>query len=169
MEVSNDIVLRPRFQFELDQDPKVLFLAFENVRTNHFIISRVDNHVFIRIPKNEQHFWSPQLHLEINKTQDKPTILKGLYGPNPTVWTLFMFLHFAIATLFIGVGIWLYTNISLETSHLLPLGILIGLFISWFVLYFAGRLGREAGKKQLYSLRTFLNKILSESGINKVH
>lgn len=93
MEFSNDITLRPRFSLELNALPENVLYAFEEVANTQedFIISCVDDHVFIRIPKHKQHFWSPQLHLEIYKIEQQPTVLKGLFGPKPTVWTLFMF------------------------------------------------------------------------------
>ncbi|MFC4635988.1 GTP-binding protein [Dokdonia ponticola] len=164
MELSNDIVLRPRFSLELDVMPEKLLSAFEGVAQTQsdFVISRIDDHVFIRIPKSKQHFWSPQLHLEIYKIEEQPTILRGLFGPNPTVWTLFMFLHFIIATLFIGAGIWMYTNISLKAPFTFPLVSMIVLFIFWFLLYFSGRLGKEAGKKEMKALHTFMYETLNQ-------
>jgi hypothetical protein len=164
MELPNDIVLRPRFSLELDVLPENVLSAFENVAKTQsdFIISRSDDHVFIRIPKHKQHFWSPQLHLEIYKIEEQPTILRGLFGPNPTVWTLFMFLHFMIATLFIGAGIWMYTNIALKASFLFPMVTMIVLFIFWFALYFSGRLGREAGKKEMRALHSFMYDTLNQ-------
>ena len=57
---------------------------FEKAKTSQseFIVSRIDDHVFIRIPKAKQHFWSPQLHLEINKKEDESssTIKKDDYS-----------------------------------------------------------------------------------------
>ncbi|TXD81646.1 GTP-binding protein [Subsaximicrobium wynnwilliamsii] len=163
MELSNKIALRPRFSLELDQDPELLLSAFENAgrAKEGFVTSRVDDHVFIRFPKSKQTFWSPQLHLEISKMEAQPTVLKGLYGPNPTMWTLFMFLHFFVATLFISAGIWLYTNTRLGAATTLPLVALILLFILWFVLYFVGRLGRKFGKDEMLLLQDFMYKILN--------
>ncbi len=109
MEVSNNIVLRPRFTLEVRIAPEKLLTAFErtNQEIQSFIVSRVDDHIFIRIPKREQHLWSPQLHLEMDRLEAQPTIIKGLYGPSSTVWTLFMFLHFVITSLLTAAGIWL--------------------------------------------------------------
>jgi hypothetical protein len=165
MELSNEVVLRPRFSLELTDQPETLLAAFENVGVNNaaFVISRIDDHVFIRFPKQKQHFWSPQLHLEIYKIEDQPTILKGLYGPSPTVWTLFMFLHFVIGILFIGAGIWVYTNIVLDEPFMIPVVALAVLFVLWFVLYFSGRLGKQAGKKEMVLLQNFLTETLKES------
>ncbi|WP_299769169.1 GTP-binding protein [uncultured Dokdonia sp.] len=164
MEFSNDITLRPRFSLELNALPENVLHAFKEVAETQkdFIISRVDDHVFIRIPKHKQHFWSPQLHLEIYKLDQQPTVLKGLFGPKPTVWTLFMFLHFIVATLFISAGIWMYSCIVLKTSFTTPLVLMVLFFILWFVLYFSGRLGKEAGKKEMKMLHYFMYNTLKD-------
>ncbi|MDQ7917623.1 GTP-binding protein [Mesonia sp. MT50] len=162
MELSNQVVLRPRFRLELNEDPEKLLVAFKSAgkSSESFVTSRVDDHVFIRFPKEKQHFWSPQLHLEIYKIEDQPTVLKGLYGPSPTVWTLFMFLHFVVGSLFIGASIWVYTNIRLERPSTWPILAMGTLFVLWFVLYFSGRLGRKVGKEEMRSLQHFMYEVL---------
>ncbi|MDT0293336.1 GTP-binding protein [Mesonia ostreae] len=165
MELTNQVVLRPRFRLELNEDPEKLLVAFKSAGKNNesFVTSRADDHVFIRFPKEKQHFWSPQLHLEIYKIEDQPTVLKGLYGPSPTVWTMFMFLHFVVGTLFIGAGIWVYTNIRLERPSTMPIIAMGALFVLWFVLYFSGRLGRKVGKNEMLSLQKFMYEILNDT------
>ncbi len=162
MEISQDIVLRPRFFKDLDMPSEEALKAFEQKGKicQNFKVSRIDHHVFIRIPKKEQHFWSPQLHLEIYDVGENKPTLKGLFGPSPTVWTLFMFLHFIVVVLFVVAGIWLYVNLSLDEPIIFPIVSMISLFITWFVLYFAGRLGREAGKKEMLSLYKFMDNTL---------
>jgi len=161
MEITKDIVLRPRFFQDLDVPSEKALETFEKKGTSCtiFKISRIDHHVFIRIPKKEQHFWSPQLHLEIYDVDDSPK-LKGLFGPSPTVWTFFMFAHFIVAISFIGAGIWMYVNISLGENYLYAIIAMVFLFITWFVLYFAGRLGKEAGKKEMHRLYEFMKRTL---------
>ena len=162
MSLSNEVVLRPRFKIELNQDNESALDAFDEVKKvqNDFVISRVDDHVFIRLPKEKQHFWSPQLHLEINKVDDKSCLLHGLFGPNPTVWTLFMFLHFFVAVVFIGFGAWAYANWSLENSYGIQIGVMVFMVVLWFVLYFAGRMGKSTGKDEMHLLHDFMNKTL---------
>ncbi|MEM9681127.1 MAG: GTP-binding protein, partial [Bacteroidota bacterium] len=102
MSLSNDIVLRPRFKVNFNSDNETLLSHFERTKDTQsdFIITRVDDHVFIRLPKHEQHFWSPQLHLEIMDKENGTSTLYGLFGPNPTVWTMFIFMHFVVAAFF---------------------------------------------------------------------
>ena len=162
MILDNDIVLRPRFNMDLPKSNETVLSVFENLKNTQteFIVSRVDDHVFIRIPKHKQHFWSPQLHLEINETEDGKCKLHGLFGPNPTVWTLFMFLHFCVGMIFLGFGIWGYSNWALETDYGIQLGVCISMIILWFALYFMGRAGRAKGKKDMILLHEFMKSNL---------
>jgi len=162
MALSNEIVLRPRFKFEVTTHNEKLLKGFDETRTNQteFIVSRIDDHVFIKFPKKDQHFWSPQLHLEINEEGKDKTIVHGLFGPNPTVWTMFMFFHFIVAALFLGFGIWAYTNISLGNTYAIQLFLMLFMILIWIVLYFAGRIGRSKGKPEMYKLHDFMKKTL---------
>tara|TARA_R110002049_G_scaffold116826_1_gene269618 strand:- start:7845 stop:8345 length:501 start_codon:yes stop_codon:yes gene_type:complete len=162
MPTTNDIVLRPRFKMELSINNETILKAFESEKKTQsdFIISRIDDHVFIKFPKEKQHFWSPQLHLEINKVDEKSSLLHGLFGPNPTVWTMFMFLHFMVAGLFIAFGIWAYTNWSLKTTYAIQLSLMVFMVIIWIALYFAGSIGKNSSKKEMYELHDFMNKTL---------
>lgn len=163
MQLSNEIVLRPRFEKNLAYTSEEVLSAFEIATTTSkdFKISRVDSHVFIRIPKSKQHFWSPQLHLEIIEDPTNGTILKGLFGPNPTVWTMFMFFHFVIAVLFIAAAIWLYTSISLQKPYVFPLITMFLLIVGWFGLYVAGRLGKKKGEQEMQSLYVYMKQVFS--------
>ena len=164
MSIPNEIVLRPRFKFDIEQDNEALLKLFEDSKTSQsdFVVSRVDDHVFIKFPKEKQHFWSPQLHLEINKNDSstKGSTLFGLFGPNPTVWTMFIFFHFIVIGLFLGFGIWTYTNWSLNTSFAIQLFLTSLMVIIWFVLYFAGRMGKKTGMDEMHKLHHFMRDTL---------
>ncbi|WP_299124151.1 GTP-binding protein [uncultured Winogradskyella sp.] len=164
MELSNDIVLRPRFKFDVQTNNEKLLKGFETAKASQseFVLTRIDDHVFIKFPKQEQHFWSPQLHLEINEIDENNATVYGLFGPNPTVWTLFMFLHFIVAGLFIGFGIWTYTNATLGNSYAIQLFLTLFMVIIWFVLYFAGRMGKTKGKPEMYKLHAFMKETLRD-------
>ena len=96
MELGEEIKLRPRFKIDLDCEDEEALQSMENAgkSTQDFVVTRVDHHVFIKIPKAKQHYWSPQLDLEIQSFEEGKSVLRGLFGPKPSVWTLFMFLHF---------------------------------------------------------------------------
>ena len=163
MEIPNEIVLRPRFQSVLKQSNESSLKSFEETKESQidFLVNRIDDHIYIKIPKKKQHFWSPQLHLEITQKDENTSDAYGFFGPNPTVWTLFMFLHFIIAILFIGLSIRVYTNFSLDKPYNFQLVGLFFLIICWFGLCLGGRMGKATGKKQMHELYQFMKSTLN--------
>lgn len=162
MPLSNDIILRPRFSMDISRYNEAVLSDFENAKTTQsdFVVTRVDDHVFIKFPKNKRTFWSPQLHLEINKVDENSSKLRGLFGPSPTVWTLFMFLHFLVAGLFIAFAIWTYTNISLKQSYMVQASVTLLMVLIWVTLYFAGSIGKASGTKDMRLLNNFMYMVL---------
>lgn len=167
MSITNEIVLRPRFKIELNHNNNSVLKVFEDSKQTCEIykIVRVDDHVFIRLPSHDQHFWSPQLHLEINDIDSETSTLHGLFGPNPTVWSMFMFLHFLVAGLFIAFGIWTYTNWTLKTPFGIQFVLMLLTVAVWFALYFAGRFGRTKGKVEMHGLHDFMTMTLRTNGL----
>ncbi|WP_299800165.1 GTP-binding protein [uncultured Maribacter sp.] len=158
--LPNEIVLRPRFQLQIPKNKENVLIMFEGLKEDPFLVKRLDEHVFIKFNQKEHHFWSPQLHLEIDEVDDISCKLYGVFGPNPTLWTFFMFIHFVIATLFIIIGIWAYSSASLNKDYHIQVGIMIMLTALWFVLYFAGRSGKKKGKPQMQQLLDLMQNVL---------
>ncbi len=158
--IPNDIVLRPRFQFELPCTKEVVLEVFEKTEKEPFLVKRLDDHVFIKFNTDKIHFWSPQLQLEINAIDDKNSKLYGLFGPNPTLWTFFMFLHFGVATIFTVLGVWAYSSSSLNKPYGVQLGLMAFMMVLWFTLYLFGRVGKQKGKPQMQELHKFMMETL---------
>lgn len=162
MSLGEEIVLRPRFRMELSEAAEAVLDRLEATKNTQkdFVVSRVDQHVFIRFPKAKQHFWSPQLHIEIDEIDDEHCLLHGLFGPSPTVWTFFMFLHFLVACLFIGFGVWAYTNATLGNSYAIQIACMFFMVLVWVGLYFGGRWGKATGKAEMLELYGFLKETI---------
>ena len=162
MSLSSEVVLRPRFKIDLEQSNESALDAFAHAASTQkkFVVTRVDDHVFIRLPKEKQHFWSPQLDLEILEIDKESSRLHGLFGPRPAVWTMFMFIHFVVGTLFTGAGVWAYSNASLDQPYALQLALMGLLVIIWFALYFLGRMGRATGRDEMRDLHFFMKDTL---------
>jgi hypothetical protein len=163
MEFEHDFVLRPRFTLKYKKTASAILEAFSKAKNKNELIRVlvVDERVFITMAPKKQHYWSPQLEVEILHSELDETTLKCRFGPKPTVWTLFMFLHFIVATLFIGFSIWTYTNYTLNTAFAIPLFLSLLMLLSWFVLYAAGRMGRHAGKEQMDFLYRFFRDVIT--------
>lgn len=164
MTEANDIILRPRFKKELPFHHETLLSQFENQKSQQtdYIVSRIDDHVFIRFPKSKQQFWTPELHLEINHRDDNNCIVHGLYGPSPSVWTLFMFLHFLVGTGFVIFGIWAYSNWSLDNDYHVQLTVASLMVVCWFLLYAGGRIGKKTGTPEMHQLKLFMETTIAK-------
>ena len=156
---SSDIYLRPRFKMNFEENHQNLIEKFKYIsknKTSKFGILISDGHVIIDIPMEENHFWSPQLNIEIERIEENRSLVKGLFGPKPQVWTLFMFIHFAMAFAFIGFSIIAYVKYTLKSDYKIALAVTAVLPILWITMYFLGRLGRKRGHKQMDDLYGFM-------------
>ena len=164
-QVNSNIHLRPRFKMEFSESEQTLISKFsDNLKDGDckYCSKIVDGHVVIDVPKEESHFWSPQLNIEVEKTNEDITVVKGLFGPKPTVWTLFMFFHFAVAVAFIGFAVTAYVQWSLKTDYSVALWVVIALPVVWVLMYFLGRLARRKGHKEMDELYKFMMKTLQK-------
>jgi hypothetical protein len=119
-----------------------------------------DQHIFLKINKKEEHYWSPQLDLSCEAVEEG-TLIRGLYGPNPHVWTFFMFSYLGIATIATFVAIIGFARLSLDLSAWI-LWILPGLGFLAFALYISSQMGQKIGAEQTFMLHHFLEEVLDD-------
>lgn len=124
----------------------------------------VDNHIILDILPSHVHFWSPQLNFRIEEDEWNPgqTILAGLIGPRPNVWTLFMFFYFSIGILGFftssyGISQWMLGDYS-HTIWAFPVAVLIML-----TAYQAGKLGERLGSRQIRQFKAFIRGVIQEA------
>ena len=105
--IPDDIALRPRFQIEIAKSKEIVLSKLEKKEGDIFDSKRVDEHIFIKIKKEDIHFWSPQLHLEIEEQDNKSSKVYGVFGPNPSLWTFLCFsiLGLLSSLLFLAFGL----------------------------------------------------------------
>jgi len=164
-EKNSELFLRPRFSIDFKGSQQELVAKFKRSLKDadcKYCSKIVATHVFIDVPKKEDHFWSPQLHLEFEESKDNSSIVKGLFGPKPQIWTLFMFLHFLIGGAFIIFSVIFYTKWSLKSEYTFSLVIMILLPLIWIMMYFLGKKGREIGRPQMNELYHFMIQILEK-------
>ncbi len=155
----NKILLKPRFKIEVNESEEDILNKFKDALGNKEYKYRgkiINHHIIIDVSDKEDHFWSPQLHVEIEKDENKKTIVKGVLGPKPQVWTFFMFLHFAVFVAFFVFLVIFYTNWSLNQDFYFAMIMCIIMPIVWVVLYFVGQLGKKFGYNQMVELHEFL-------------
>ena len=97
--------MRPAFERHLSCSPHTAVAALQaHVESSDdgYHGSFYDKHVVINVPDDEAWFWSPQLSLDL-QPEDGGTHLRGVYGPRPSVWTMFMAMY-AIAAFVAFMG-----------------------------------------------------------------
>lgn len=155
----SSIHIRPRFKDRYKMKPEeVVKLVQDHMATLDCGCSAIvrKNFVILRIRPDERHFWSPQLSLsfEIDEEDESFTIIRGLYGPNPTVWALFTYGYVALGILFTFLGMYGLSKYSLGQDHtvLWALPVLAGLAL---ILYLIGQFGQKIGAEQMFTLHHF--------------
>ena len=164
-EKNNTIFLRPRFKMEFNESQQKIISKFrDNLKDANckYCSKIIDGHIIIDVPNDESHFWSPQLNIEIERVEINKASVRGLYGPKPQVWTLFMFFHFAMAVAFIGFSIMTYVKWTLKTDYSFSLIGVVTLPILWVVMYFLGRIGKKTSHTQIKELHKFMMKTLEK-------
>lgn len=154
--------IRPRFQKQLDQDmPEVeLLLKSKLEATDKFSYTMDPRHVVIRIKPEDRHFWSPQLSLTLDETEEG-TLVRGLYGPAPNVWTIFLLSYLAIAVLalfalFLGLSYWMLDQ-DIKIFWALPV-----LGMAALAVYLIAQFGQKIGAEQTFRLHQFIEASLGK-------
>lgn len=151
--------LRPRCRIVVKNPPTfVLEQIKDNLKNRSLDLQGqvVQEHAFIRIPEEKQHYWTPELHVWARE-QDGETIVYGVMGPKPKIWTMFMFLYTGVLTMaFFGSSygiIQLTLGIKADFLWSIPLGLLA---IS--IVFAAAKYGQYKGRAQMELLRNFLEE-----------
>lgn len=165
----NRILLKPRFRLKFEESVEQILVAFkENLEKDdcEYTSKIVDHHIVIDVPQKEEHFWSPQLHVEILK-ETEFTVVKGVLGPKPKIWTFFIFLHFMVAVVFFVFFVIFYSRWSLDQDYTFAMMMCLLMPVVWVALYFFGQLGKKFGYEQMVGLHNTLIAALKDFKIIK--
>lgn len=166
MELDNTIVLRPRFQKDVSMSMNEIIEHATKIKEevkNDYRVKISDHHIFLFITLAKRKYYSPHLHLELEENEDKTTHVKGLFGPDQTVWTFFMFLHFFIASVFLVFMMMAYSHWTLKQSTSTDFVIMGLMVFFWFALYFQARVNRKKCQPQMHKLEELTNRILKDT------
>jgi len=154
--------IRPRFRFTTASSGYQIKKEMrQKIGTAHptFESTIVHGHLVVKVKGSEQQYWSPQLDMAFEELSDGKTLIRGLYGPNPNIWTLFMFLYGSVILLilffFIYEGVQYSLGIMDSFSWAIPILIIIGI-----VLYIISQLGQKLAAEQTFALHHVLEEAL---------
>ncbi len=155
--------IRPRFKHLVtgnkEELEKRLIDGIEE-KGSPFISTHLPGHLYIKIHPEEQHFWSPQLHLSFEQEEDH-VILRGLYGPNPTVWAIFFFSYVALGILSLFLGMWGLTRLSLGLDSSVLWSIPVFAVIA-IILYISAQAGQKLAAQQLFDIHHLYEELIGD-------
>ncbi|WP_281237811.1 hypothetical protein [Flavobacterium praedii] len=163
MDTNNEIRLRLRFYKDVNQNIDSLrqkFIQFTTTHSPDYILKIKEYHIWINIKGDKKAYWSPHLHLEMESKGENQTHIRGLFGPDPNLWTFFMFLHFMIAGTFIifcGIAYSDYVLKKSTTSDFLVMSLMV---FAWFLLYVIAKQIRRNGENQMNDIEKLFLEII---------
>ncbi len=119
-----------------------------------------DNHIELKVPTSQRHFWSPKMHVWIEDERGK-TSLSCVVGPNKGIWNIFILFYFiAIVLTIIGIILGFIQKYNHETAYYfwaVPIGLMF-----LFGINLAARIGQYWGKTQVSQLKSFLSMCIDK-------
>jgi hypothetical protein len=156
------IDLRPRFQDEImlsSNDLCELVKTSLNRNDDPSIIGQVRKGYIQLQPSDEfVHYWSPFLSISLEEVDGK-TIIRGFYGPRPSVWTMFVFFYSIIAFALVIVSVIGFANLSIDKSGKI-LWLIPVLVIMLLSLYLVSYFGQKKGMSQMRSIHLFFENFI---------
>ncbi len=158
--------IRPRFRLKTNLSiGELKKIIADQLKEDPSVLGNVKiESVFIRIPAKDQHYWSPELQVNLEKDYDsEDTVLRCLVGPRQTVWAFFMFVYVGIAVLTLFLGMYGLTRWQLGEFNNFVYAIPIGILILPSIYTFS-KIGQKTGRDQMMHLISFLYHAVDRSG-----
>ena len=153
--------VRPRYKRETFLPPCLVIDQILQALINRREVKGMilENTAYLKIPEDEQHYWSPEFEVTVYKKVGKGSVIRGVIGPKPRIWTMFMFFYAVdIVLLFLGVimGISQWV-LGMDAPLLWSLPAFV---VLWLVIYLAAQYGRTRAREQTKRLWRFLDEAI---------
>lgn len=117
-------------------------------------------HAYLKIKDENQHYWSPELHITVEETENG-CLIRGVAGPKPKIWTMFMFFYSAVVVLLVfgsamGVSQW---SLNMDAPWLWSIPAAI---FAWLSIIGAAKYGQHKGNSQLILLNDYMYAAIAE-------
>ncbi len=127
---------------------------------DHVRGSVYEQYAVLSIPVEEQHFWSPRLTITI-EAREGGCMLRGLFGPQPSIWLMFVFGYGIIGFICMVAAIIGFSRMSLGMSAyelwILPVGAVLAA-----VMYAGAQAGQRLGREEMERIYVFMGQALAE-------
>jgi hypothetical protein len=120
--------------------------------------------VELRVLERDRHFWSPALSVTVAEDGDgRGSVVHGLVGPSPNVWTLFAMTYMGLLTLLMFDSIFGLVQWWLGL-HAWGLYGVPALILALVLMYSLSRIGQRLAAPQTILLRGFLESAIGAPG-----
>lgn len=157
--------VRPRFTQTVPLDPgeveeRLSHTIHERCRGCYLL--RFPGYLTLRIPEDQQHFWSPQLTLSLDPDEEGGTRISGIYGPRTNVWSMFLYGYLIVGVLgtftgIFGIAQWV---VGARAWGLIPFATFLVLAVGLYVL---AQFGQKIGARQTYTLHLAYEAAIGET------
>lgn len=155
--------MRPRFEVADAPDADVLWRALRAglQQSDAPCVGQLfRRHAVLQVSADQQHFWSPQLALEL---RDEDTLtLVGRFSPHPHVWTFFMAIYGLLAMGGLAGAIYGLSQTLLHEPAWALFAVPAAVLMAGFV-FGATFIGQGLGGEQMYVLRSFVDQAVDEA------
>lgn len=157
---------RPRFKVYTKASKQDLIDAIKNqleIKSHDFGGYANKEFAMVRLRKDKNKYWAPQLQIrwEVDEDNPKYIVVRGIIGPRPNVWTLFMFFYGLSGALLLTLGTFsiseYYVTGSSNWIWSIPFAVILG-----FGTYLTTKIGQKIAKKHIECINNFVDDIFSE-------
>ena len=164
---TDPIKVRPRFKLYSGlSENEVIEHLVKRIEKDSTVIGKVrHNRVDISAPEEELHYWSPELHIIVEKSDYKDgSCLICTLGPQQNVWLTFVFVYTIIGLVTFFGGMYALVKLQLGTVSMWLLLFPIALFLVLGV-YLISYFGKKKGHLQSLHLLRFLYASIDDAEI----
>lgn len=154
--------IRPRWSRDLVVEKGQLMSKFtQQLETAEEVVASVwEHHIVLKIPQEKQHFWSPQMTVSFEELENGLTRVRGLCGPRPSIWMMFIFFYFLLS--FVGMMIMImgFSQMSLGISYGI-LWLLPAIAFLLLMVYLTAKMGQRLARNEMETLFGFCRNVIA--------
>jgi len=163
IEIPEHLGFRPRFNVITSLTPEEVVTSIKAILEQDDCPVKgevIPGHASIELPQSQKQLWSPRLTITIESAPEGPgSRVRGMYSPEPGIWTFVMFLYttigFSIFVLLMwGSSLWALDE---DASILWWAPVLCILF---FAVWLSARIGQRLSSHQIGILHHQIEKAL---------
>ena len=158
---------RPRFKvYTKATKDELITLIKKHLEIRKHKIGGYANQEFamVRLREDKGKYWVPQLQIRWEQDEDNPkfTVVRGVIGPRPNVWTMFMFFYGFAGALLLTLGTFAVSEYYVKGESVWIWSIPFALFIA-IGTYAASKIGQIIAKHHLHEINDFVDEIFEET------